>query len=100
MNFIRKIKSAIYLRKVIHTVLEKSQVDQFDYALKLITGERIRFSYATKHGDWLFLGEARYDRGVDKDTISWQNSSEGDFPRGLDVRISSIVWMADAPYGS
>jgi hypothetical protein len=75
------------------TAIGKSTVDPFDYCLKLKTGEVIRYIEATKlHSDWLHLSDARWDGGVSDDHPR--------FPRGIDVKISEIVWVMDAPYGS
>lgn len=73
--------------------LVKSLHDPFDYALKLRTGEVIRYEDASLISkEWLHLQGARLDGGL-KD----ENQR---FDRGIDVRISDIVWAKDAPYGS
>ena len=73
--------------------LAKSLHDPFDYALKLRTGEVIRYDDASLISkDWLHLRGARLDGG-------WKDENPR-FDRGIDVRISDIVWAKDAPYGS
>jgi hypothetical protein len=74
-------------------VLIKSIHDNFDYALKLRTGEVIRYTEASIiSNDWLHLEGARLDGGLE--------DKNPHFERGIDVRISDIVWAKDAPYGS
>ena len=67
----------------------------FDYALKLRTGELIRFTGATwDGGDWVHL---------DLEAISEANTPYGipiEGSPGVDLRLSDIVWAADAPDGS
>jgi len=69
--------------------LVKACADPFDYALKLNTGEVIRFESAEfLDADWIRISDIK--------------SSDIPYPapRGLEVRISSIVWVMDAPEGS
>jgi hypothetical protein len=72
--------------------LRKAVADPFDYALRLVTGEVIRFTSAHIQGDYIHL--------------SFGNQSESDnalpfvFARGIEVRADAIVWCADAPEGS
>ena len=73
--------------------LIKACGDPFDYALKLRTGEIIFFESASIHGKFATL------KIVD-DPSTGQRTTPMPFPRGLDVRLSDIVWCADAPYGS
>lgn len=71
--------------------LIKACSDQpFDYAMLLRTGQVIRFEGAEIHGAYATLT-------LDCET---QARLPFPFPRGLDVRISDIVWCADAPNGS
>ena len=73
--------------------LAKSLSDPFDYALKLRTGEVIRYEGADiVNKDWVHLKGARIDGG-------WEDENPH-FDRGIDVRLSDIVWVKDAPYGS
>ncbi len=73
--------------------LIKAVGDDFEYALELRTGEVIRFRSAVIHGEWATL-----------DGVSWGvgrvSALPFECPRGVDVRISEIVWCADAPDGS
>ena len=70
----------------------KACLDEFDYALQLRNGTVIRFEFAKIISkDWVHL-----DR--------WNGEDSGNLPfsarRGIDVRISDIVWVMDAPEGS
>lgn len=72
--------------------LTKSVFDEFSYALKLKTGESIWFSSATVlNKEWIHI------EGVD---ISKSNGLAHVAARGIDIRISEIVWVMDAPEGS
>ncbi len=74
--------------------LAKACGDPFQYAMKLSTGELIFFESAEPHSfDWVLIKPP--DDPIDK--------NNRDIPlcdRGLYVRVSSIVWVADAPNGS
>lgn len=76
-------------------VLVKALCDPFDYVVRLRSGELIRFVEAEQHGDWLVLHTAG---GYGHDDFS--PTLPFPCPRGLQVRISEIVWVADAPEGS
>lgn len=70
--------------------LAKSIMDPFDYALRLSSGEIIRYTSAKLISDtWIHL---------------YPNPQDDIFPykadRGMDIRISEIVWVMDAPEGS
>ena len=67
--------------------LLKAVQDPFNYACRLDTGEVINFESATIAGDYCTL------EGI-------QQPAARLFERGLDVRVSAIVWCADAPDGS
>jgi hypothetical protein len=74
--------------------LAKSCLDYpFDYALKLRTGEVIAFAGAKiLSPEWMCVevkppNEQRF-------TLPYPA------PRGMDIRISDIVWVMDAPEGS
>lgn len=78
--------------------LIKASYDPFSYALRLNTGELIYFNSCEIHGPWvrLNLGSPHWD---------WSHYEPPathlpPFDRGVDVRVSSIVWCADAPFGS
>jgi hypothetical protein len=77
--------------------LVKACQDPFDYALKLRTGEVVRFVEAEIDGAWVTL----IGNGNGKPNIC-EGVAGLDYhcPRGVDVRISDIVWCADAPEGS
>lgn len=78
--------------------IAKSLHDPFDYSLKLVTGEVIRYEEATNLGNWLHLSRAYV-----QDPEPGQQGSvnkEGHFHRGIDVQIAHIVWAKDAPDGS
>jgi hypothetical protein len=73
--------------------LAKACGDSFNYALKLRTGEVIMFQGAELVGDkWVHLS------GVD--TSEPDEGSKLPFParRGIDVRLSEIMWVMDGPY--
>ena len=74
--------------------LIKATYDSFDYAMKLRTGEVIRFREAKIHGAFVTLNIDQ-NGGTDK-----RHYNDFSFERGLDVRLSDIVWCADAPDGS
>jgi hypothetical protein len=67
-------------------VLEKATRDYFSYRLQLNTGEVIHFSQAELVGDdWIHLTVEKHDHG--------ENNYR--FDRGVDVRLSTIVWIQD-----
>jgi hypothetical protein len=76
--------------------LRKAICDPFDYALRLRTGEIIRFSKATVQpgAEWICLEGAHPEGFVFGSRLKYP------CPRGIDVRVSQIVWCADAPEGS
>lgn len=67
----------------------------FDYAMKLRTGEVIAFSGAkVLNPEWVHLDvKPMYDQ-PEENRIAYPAE------RGMDVRISDIVWVMDAPQGS
>ena len=72
--------------------LVKACMDPFDYALKLRTGEVIGFSKAkVMNRDWIHVS-------IKTDTV--KNPFGVSVSRGMDIRISDIVWVMDAPNGS
>ena len=84
-----------------HGALAKSFVDQFTFMLRLRTGERILYSTASfVSKEWMHLHEARFYYGEDYYNMERGTEGLGVFPRGIDVRISDIVWVQDAPFGS
>ena len=76
--------------------LLKAACDPFDYALRLTTGEVIYFETCGFHGEWVHLTVHRcpYQHSHDMTSIVHP------FERGLDIRLTAIVWCADAPEGS
>lgn len=75
--------------------LAKACQDTFDYAMKLRTGEVIRFYCAEILNDeWVTLDLYPIDEQPDSNRIAYPAK------RGMDVRISDIVWVMDAPEGS
>lgn len=72
------------------TVLQKACEDSFDYVLKLRTGEIFRFAFAQViNREWVLIQNF------------WDNNpTDYPLPRGLEVRVADIVWIADAPMGS
>lgn len=98
--------------------LNKAVLDNpFQYACGLRDGTVIEFEGATP-GDWAECERLDHvaDAGSDEDFLNARVASEwvhlegiqsirgplGVFPfeRGLDIRLSEIVWVADAPRGS
>ena len=80
--------------------VEKALHDPFDYALMLKNGTLIRFQEASmvRDTDWVRLSwEDDGVFGVQKES---RRPIPFPCPRGIDVRISEILWVADAPGGS
>lgn len=79
--------------------LEKACSDHpWDYVLGLRDGSIIRFSGASyEGGEWVHIetSDLVYTEGEDKRRVL-----PFSFDRGLDIRVSDISWVADAPYGS
>ncbi len=85
----------LYLAILGSHALAKACQDPFDYALKLRTGEVIRFHSAEVYRPgWVHLGVFDPDQQPDKDRLPFKAD------RGVDVRIDDIVWVMDAPEGS
>ena len=74
-------------------VLIKAAGDHFDYAVRLVSGEIIRFHDASLHGEWVTLSDIDRAGSTLPDVLSIPE-------RGLDVRLSHITWASDAPGGS
>ena len=75
--------------------LAKACQDPFDYAMKLRTGEVIRFHSAEVYRPgWVHLEVCDPDQQPDEDRLPFKAD------RGVDVRIDDIVWVMDAPEGS
>jgi hypothetical protein len=84
--------------------LIKSTYDPFDYALSLKDGTIIFFEYATAFGhnhEWAVLRFQNMHSGSRVYEASFNRTHQiGGNDRGLEVRVSEILWAADAPYGS
>ncbi len=75
--------------------LEKACQDLFLYAVRLRTGETWLFEKALPiNPEWVEL-RIRLDHWAHKNDLNGMT-----FPRGVEVRVSDIVWIADAPFGS
>lgn len=79
--------------------LVKACSDHFSYAMRVRTGELFMFCDAEViNADWVML----------KDFADYSNDGYApvrdnlkiNFDRGVEVRVSDIVWVADAPCGS
>jgi len=90
--------------------LLKATGDDFSYVLGTRDGRIIHFAYAqiqegrkwvrvSGHIHWRTHPTTGEDYQDDYDPIEMSGVDHG-FPRGLDIRISDIVWCADAPDGS
>ena len=77
--------------------LIKACFDPFFYALGLTSGKVIEFVEADIWGEWVTLRGWSDDHGdnpFEKPFCGYM------FHRGIDIRLDSIVWCADAPNGS
>lgn len=83
--------------------LSKALNDQFDYAMGLRNGQIIYFGQARlqENREWVTLigVNGLSHAGGDGGSIEMTGVSCA-FPRGVDIRISDIVWVADTPNGS
>ena len=78
-----------------YALAKACQDDCFDYALKLRTGEVIRFTGARVISpEWIHLDVMLMRYQPDQDGLPYKAD------RGIDVRIADIVWVMDAPEGS
>lgn len=85
--------------------LIKAVHDDYDYALRLKDGSLIYFSRARPMGrnhEWVSLTFCDIHKF---ENYRWTTSFNhvfniGGNDRGLEVRVSEIVWVADAPFGS
>ena len=77
--------------------LIKSIGDPFDYACRLRTGEIVFFEHAEVRGGWVTLFPPSVNHGP---LLLETEQLRIPAPRGLNVRISDIVWCADAPFDS
>ena len=79
------------------SVLLKAMVDTFDYAVGLRNGAVILFASAFISGDWVVL---HTDGGPSADDDFRPYGYKYQCPRGVEIRVSDIAWLADAPGGS
>jgi hypothetical protein len=90
-NYLDKYNQLLRILK--SQVLVKACYDEFDYALKLRTGEIIGFKTVRVISDeWIHV---KLD-----DSCAAKNPFPFEVDRGMDIRISDIVWVMDAPNGS
>jgi hypothetical protein len=88
-------ENALLIKKTGSEVLAKSCWDPFDYLLKLKTGEIINYSEARLiNDDWIHLDFHDYQ------VEQRNNEIPSRCNRGIDVKLSEIVWVIDAPYES
>jgi hypothetical protein len=85
-------------RKYPDSLLKALPDNPFEYAIKLRTGEVWFFTGAEIQGDYVHLEfeDPQFGQG----RRLWETPRDIPFCRGVDVRISDIVWCADAPDGS
>jgi hypothetical protein len=77
------------------TALTKSCFDSFDYAIKLKTGDVIRFTHSRViNREWIHLHLDTYPEQPKVDQLAYPAK------RGIDVRLADIVWVMDGPEGS
>jgi len=76
--------------------LLKACGDPFDYALMLSNGRYYRFARAEIHGDWVTI----HAGATDAEESFQETAFPYGCPRGVEIRLSEIVWCADAPEGS
>ncbi|MBI4370399.1 MAG: hypothetical protein HY547_09245 [Elusimicrobia bacterium] len=83
--------------------LAKACIDNcFFYALELKNGWIIEFSGASPiNEEWVHLDLTKTSCGqCERLKQTDKRLSRFCFERGLDVRVSEIIWCADAPHGS
>jgi hypothetical protein len=73
--------------------LAKATMDEFDYAVGLSNGVVIRFRRAVPNGQFVTLKEV-------EELFPGIGRPRYPLDRGIDVRLTSIEWCADAPAGS
>lgn len=78
--------------------LAKACHDEFDYAMRLRTGELLRFGAAKAvNREWVTI---IFDVGTFCPSGHNLFGQPWPLPRGVDIRVDSIAWVADAPEGS
>jgi hypothetical protein len=93
--------------RVYPPALLKAANDPFVYAERLRSGETMLFNYVCLFGDWVILMPGS-ERGFGADFSRYNSGEDGPIgrplpflcPRGVEVHLRDIVWVADAPYGS
>lgn len=79
--------------------LLKATVDQFDYLLRVRTGEVLRFASAVIFGDYVLLENGG---GVpsfhEQGAILVGVDRFAECARGIEVRVDDIVWCCDGPH--
>jgi hypothetical protein len=84
----------------IPTHLEKATCDMFIYACGLVDGTILYFTEASEDAaGWITLTLHDGDMMIENGKRS-NNARIPPCPRGIQVQISAIVWVADAPEGS
>ena len=77
------------------TALAKACFDSFDFAMKIRTGEVIRFTHAQViNTEWIHLLLDTHPKQPKANQLAYPGE------RGIDVRLADIVWVMDAPEGS
>jgi hypothetical protein len=77
--------------------LDKACGDPFEYAVGLRNGQIFYFEEAIIYGAWVRL------KGVKSNSVPMPRDEDLQrftFDRGIQIRLSEIAWVADAPYGS
>lgn len=88
-------EDAMMLKVIGSIALAKACYDPFDYALKLKTGEVIRFESARFISpEWIHIEVMPIDDQPNQNRLPYPAI------RGMDIRIADIVWVMDAPMGS
>jgi len=84
--------------------LYKACWDSFDYAMRLRTGETWLFAEARPiNAEWVEITLLQDRDSCHQErwaAVGHPESPRPPFPRGVEVRVSDIVWIADAPFGS
>lgn len=89
------------LQKVLGYALWKATVDCFTYCARLRSGELVFFASAEYDGgEWISLELHPETISGDSPTTGYPHGLPVLAERGISVRLSDIVWVADAPHGS
>ncbi len=96
----RKTRLKLLRALKIPTHLEKATCDPFFYACGLRDGTVLFFTEAREDAPgWVELTLHADDMRTESG--KWGNSGRiPSCPRGIQVQVSAIVWVADAPFGS